>query len=191
DAYALSEPLRALVPAQLALHYAVLPLREEGKTLILASESAIDPVSLAALSRKLARPVRYVIAGIGEVTVGLRHWYARHRSDDPRAQLDAAAARFGLPPMQVAQLWRRYVTRQLMFADILTSLGHLDDAALKTLLLRHEREDIALGQFLVEQAVISADTLAQVLKQQQMLQLSMPALLRQSGIWHPGGADRA
>lgn len=191
DAYALPESLRALVPDELALHYAVLPLREEGDTLVLASEAFIDPVSLAALGRKLGRPVRYVIAGIGEVTVGLRHWYARRRDADPRAQLQAAAARYGLPQDQVRRLWRRYVARQIMFADILISLGHLEDAALKSLLLRHEREDMALGQFLVGQNVISADTLAAVLQQQQTVQLSMPALLQQSGLHLADGAAEA
>jgi adsorption protein B len=43
------ELLREL-PKELALHYAVLPLREERATLVIGSESYLDPVSLAALA---------------------------------------------------------------------------------------------------------------------------------------------
>ena len=81
------------VPAELALHYAVLPLREEGRTLVLASEAYLDPVSTAALARKLKRPVSYVIVPKGQVTVGLRHWHARRQAEDPRRTAGRRRAR--------------------------------------------------------------------------------------------------
>lgn len=63
-----------------ALHYAVLPLRLENDELIVGSEDGIDPVSLAALTRKVGRKVRYVIVLRGQIVTGLRHWYTPTRS---------------------------------------------------------------------------------------------------------------
>lgn len=178
DAYALDASLRDSLPPRLALHYAVLPLREQDGVLVLACESGIDPVALAALARKLARPVRYVIAPKGQVTVGLRRWYARLNEGDPRALLDDAVSTGRLDAGRAAALWNEYVSRQLLFVEVLMSLGHIDAAALKSVLLRHERSDMALGAFLVHQGVVSQQTLERALTLQQTLQPSMAALLR-------------
>ncbi|GGP23097.1 cyclic di-3',5'-guanylate-activated glycosyltransferase NfrB [Silvimonas iriomotensis] len=182
DAWQLKPALIKLVPASVALHYAILPLREEGRKLVVASESDIDPVSLAALSRKLSRPVRYVVALRGEVTVGLRHWYVPYHQEDPRGLLDAVL-RAGLITAEPARrLWQHYVHQQVLFAEILMSLGHIDAAALKALLLRHERTSESLGEFLVGQGVISAEVLQHALHLQHELQSTMPALLVESGV---------
>jgi bacteriophage N4 adsorption protein B len=188
DALTLNSQLISSVPAPVALHYAVLPLREEGSTLVVASESDIDPVSLAALARKLTRPVRYVIAPKGQVTVGLRHWYARLRGDDPRELVDAAVRAGALSASKAKDVWQYYVGHQVLIAEILMSLGHIDGAALKALLLRHERSDVGLGAFLVDEGVISADTLSEALRLQRSLQPSMPALLRAEGVDLPDSA---
>nr|WP_252494933.1 glycosyltransferase family 2 protein [Escherichia coli] len=87
DAWQIPSSLIAEMPASVALHYAVLPLRLENDELIVGSEDGIDPVSLAALTRKVGRKVRYVIVLRGQIVTGLRHWYARRRGHDPRAML--------------------------------------------------------------------------------------------------------
>lgn len=61
DAWQIPRYLIEQIPASVALHYAVLPLRIEDDVLVVGSEDGIDPVSLAALSRKTGRRVRYVI----------------------------------------------------------------------------------------------------------------------------------
>jgi adsorption protein B len=61
DLLAVDRALIDQVPGEVALHYAVLPLRDEGGTLVLASEGDLDPVSSAALARKLKRKIAYVI----------------------------------------------------------------------------------------------------------------------------------
>src|SRR5206468_6534935 len=129
--------------SQLALHYAVLPIREEGRTLVLGSESDLDPVSLAALARKLKRPVSYVIVPKGHVTVGLRQWHARRRTDDARQALNEAVAAGQLTPGGAEVLWQDYVSRQVLFAEVVMSLGHLDAAALSAVLLRHEGTSVS------------------------------------------------
>ena len=172
------DEIAALLPAHLALHYSVVPLREEGKTLILASESVIDPVSHAALERKLERPVRYLIAPKGEVTVELRRLYARQHGEPARELLAWAVERKRVSAEQAKELWKFYVSRQLMLGEVLQALGRIDTAVLNALLLRHEQSDDSLGLFLVNQGALTQATLDEALRLQQQLQVTMAQLLR-------------
>ena len=181
DALSLAPLLLAQIPASMALHYAVLPLREEGKTLVLASESNLDPVSLAAMARRLARPVRYVIVPKGQVVVGLRHWYARQRTLSARVLLDKLIAADSLTMAQAEPIWQEYVSLQLLMGEVLQSLGRIDAASLSAVLLRQERSGSSLGRFLVKEGVISQATLDEVLLQQQQHQVSMMTLLERAG----------
>jgi adsorption protein B len=176
------ERLVHLLPAEIALHYAVLPIREEGRTLVLASESEVDPVSIAALSRKLRRPVSYVIAPKGQVTVAVRHWYARGKSATPRALIDRAVQTNQITAGEAEALWQQYVSRQVLFAEILMSLGHLDGAALSSVLLRHERTSTRLGEYLVSEGIVSEAVLREALELQQKLQGSIESVLEHAGI---------
>jgi adsorption protein B len=170
-----------LVPTAVARQYAVLPLREEGRTLVLGSEMDLDPVTVAALRRKLGRAVRYVIVPKGQITVGLRHWHGTRTGETAREQLDAAVAAGRLSPAAAADLWQRYVSRQLLFTEILMSLGHLDSAALGAALLRHDGQSSGLGQFLVDEEMIDAAVLTEALEIQRTVQGSMSRLLQDAG----------
>jgi bacteriophage N4 adsorption protein B len=182
DTLSLDPRLIHQLPTELALHYAVLPIREEGRTLVLASEAELDPVSLAALTRKLRQPVSYVIVPKGQVTVGLRQWHARQQTAGARRALDDAVAAGRLTAPKAEALWQEYVSRQVLFAEVLMSLGHLDAAALSAVLLRHEGTSMSLGQYLVEQAVIDSAVLDEALELQKTLQGSMQSLLEREGI---------
>lgn len=162
----------ATMPKDLALRYGVLPLREEGRTLVVASESIIDPVSLAALSRRLARPVRYVVAPRGEVVVNLRRHYGTD-GEDPRAVLEAS----GLPQSAREAVWRRWVGGQVALGEVLMALGHVEPAAFRALMLRFGQAS-RLGDYLVSHGVIDAATLEQALALQARLQPDLRALIR-------------
>ncbi len=177
DRYALPADLIAQVPAAVALQYGVIPIRREGDTLVLASESELSPLTLAALTRKLQCPVRYVITQLGQVNVGLRHWYARHRMVDPRAVLDEAIRQH---PDQAARLrkgWEYFVSRQITLGEILQSLGRIDPAAFSALLLQHANVEQRLGAFLVEQEVITEDTLQSAIALQENIQPSIASVI--------------
>jgi adsorption protein B len=176
DLLAVDASLIRQVSAEVALHYAVLPLREDGDTLVLASEAYVDPVSIAALARKVKRKVSYVIVPKGHVTVGLRQWHAR-RPGDGRQQLDAAVASGRISRHRADGLWQEFVSRQVLFAEVLMSLGHLDAAALSAALLRHERSSVSLGQYMVDQDMISREVLQEALDLQVQLQGTMDDLL--------------
>ncbi|MFZ5722444.1 MAG: cyclic di-3',5'-guanylate-activated glycosyltransferase NrfB [Pseudomonadota bacterium] len=177
DPHAIAPALLATIPAPVALHYAVLPIRNEGRTLVVACESDLDPVSTAALARKIGRPVRCVIVPKGQVTVGLRYWHARRSVADPRQQLETAVHAGRIDRTCADRLWRHFVSRQVLLAEILMSLGHIDGAALKSLLLRHERSHSSLGDFLVGEGVISRQTLDDALNLQRTLQPAIGELI--------------
>ena len=137
---------------------------------------------LAALTRKVGRKVRYVIVLRGQIVTGLRHWYARRRGHDSRAMLYNAVQHQWLTEQQTGEIWRQYVPHQFLFAEILTTLGHINRSAINVLLLRHERSSLPLGKFLVTEGVISQETLDRVLTIQRELQVSMQSLLLKAGL---------
>lgn len=181
DAFSLPPALVAQVPARIALRHGVLPLREEGPLLVLASESSVDPVSLAAIGRKLKRQVRYVVVPKGQVVVGLRHWYARRRTLCARTLLDRVAAKVAMTDAESDAVWNEYVSLQLLLGEVLQALGRIDAAALGSVLLRHERSALSLGSFLVEEGVITQAVLDEGLQLQEQHQGSILTLLRHAG----------
>lgn len=183
DPVRLPAELLEMVPRHVALHYAVLPLRVENGSLVLASESYIDPVSLAALARQLRRPVRYVIAHKGQVTVGLRRWYVDScvETCDPYCVLESAAEHGLIKHERLPQLWDAYVSRQVMLGEILVAQGHVDEVAFRALLLNHACSGQRLGDFLLGQGVITPDTLNESLRLQANLQPSIEMVINEEG----------
>jgi len=178
NAYAISKELIGSIPASIALHYAVLPIRREVGMLVVASESALDPISLAAMSRKIGCQIGYVIVPKGQVTIGLRKWYVNRKSNDPRKTLDDAVAEKKVSTDQAAEIWEFYVARQVLLAEILVSLGHINEAALRALLLQHSVTNLYLGDFLVDKNIVSKETLEKALELQRKLQPNMEQLIR-------------
>ncbi|EIW7836596.1 phage adsorption protein NrfB, partial [Escherichia coli] len=163
-----------------ALRNRVEGLRLGGSMLM---QGLISAEQLAqALTRKVGRKVRYVIVLRGQIVTGLRHWYARRRGHDPRAMLYNAVQHQWLTEQQTGEIWRQYVPHQFLFAEILTTLGHINRSAINVLLLRHERSSLPLGKFLVTEGVISQETLDRVLTIQRELQVSMQSLLLKAGL---------
>ena len=169
--------LAAMVPASVALRYSVVPLREAGTRLVLASESIIDPVSLAAIERKLSRPISYVIVPKGEVTVELRRLYARHESEPAQELLQSAVEDSIVQPHQAPSIWAHYVSRQVLLGEVLLALGRIEPTVLGALLLRHEKSDNSLGAFLLEQGILTQAALDESLQLQRKLQVTMAQLL--------------
>ena len=172
-----AEHLAAMVPAAIALRYSVVPLREEGDVLVLATESNIDPVSLAALERKLGRPVRHVIVPKGEVTVELRRLYARHETEPAHELLQTAVRQNRVTHDAAPSIWTHYVSRQLQLGEVMLAVGRIEPAVLGALLLRHEKSEVSLGSFLIQQGVLTQPVLDECVQLQKKLQISMAQLL--------------
>jgi adsorption protein B len=118
-----------------------------------------------------------VIVPKGQVTVGLRKWYANQLPSDPRKVLDDAITVNKVTVNQAAEIWKFYVARQILLAEILVSLGHINEAALRALLLQHSVTNVYLGDFLVDKNIITRETLEKALALQKQLQPDMKALI--------------
>jgi adsorption protein B len=137
---------------------------------------------LAAIGRKLARPVQYVITTKGQISIGLRHWYAGQEIATERALLQTCLQQGHLTSATASSIWDEFVAKQLFLGDILQSLGRIDSAALSALLLRREGSNIPLGEYLVDQKVITKHALDESLQYQQQLQISISTLLKHAGV---------
>ncbi|WBM72594.1 cyclic di-3',5'-guanylate-activated glycosyltransferase NrfB [Buttiauxella sp. WJP83] len=182
DSLTLDPQLINSIPAKVAQHHAVLPLRIEGENLILACENTLDPVSLSALSRKVGRPVKYVVVPRGQVVIGLRYWYGQEALLKEKQLLESAVSEDLLTESQAAEIWDKYVSGQLLFADVLTTESHLNEAVLRAVLLRYERSDLMFGEYLVQEGVVSQNVVDHALEQQRKLQPSLSKLLLKAGI---------
>lgn len=173
-----------LVPASTALRYAVLPLKVEGSLLTVAREEGFDPVSLAALERKVGLKVQYVIVPRGQVVVGLRYYYQGDEQGVLASQnLLRSAQQSNLVSEEQAQkIWQEYVGHQFLFAETLVTFGHITPAAMGALLLRHENSNYRLGEFLIREGIIDQGLLNRALEAQQRLQISMVTLLQNYGL---------
>jgi len=177
DAYRISPELIALVPPEIALHYAILPISLKANDLIVATESALSPIALSAIRRKLKLEIEYVIAEIGQVTVGLRHYYARYRMADPKDTLNTAIASRRLPESDSAQVWNDYVSRQVMLGEILQTLRLIDAAAFSAVLLQHAGSTLPLGEYLVKHGIINQETLERAEALQAQIQPTIESVI--------------
>jgi hypothetical protein len=149
-------------PRHLALRYAVLPVDEDGQTLILDSERQVSQVSLGAISRQLERPVRYRLAPQGRVTVGLRYWYGGKRlNEETRTVLEILERR-----QDDDALLERICIRQVLFGDRLQVRGILPSALFNQALIDFDPERQSLGQHLLERGMIDQTVLDDALRQQ-------------------------
>ena len=63
------------------------------------------------------------------------------------------------------------------------SLGHINEAALRALLLQHSVTNLYLGDFLVDKNIISRETLEKALKLQKQLQPNIEQLIRDQNLF--------
>ncbi len=178
DPYAISPSLIEAVSSQTALRYAILPIsRDKDGTLVLGSESWLDPVLLSAIHRKVGQAVRYVILPRGQVTVGLRYWYTEPPTLNQYQLIQDAVAHGRIKSEDAPIIWERYLSSQVLLAELIANMGQLDFVTLRTLFIDFEGSNLRVGDYLVKQGVITETLLAEALEQQRKLQLTVPELI--------------
>lgn len=187
DPFELDPELIKKLPADIAFKYSIIPLVEEGKTLIVGRESALSPVAEAAISRKLKRPVRGCVTTQGAVTLGLRYWYMNDEEADPREFLAQAREKSNLSDASVQLLRDAYFIRQIPFGSALIQSGVLDPAVMGQVMMAYARKsESRLGDFLVSEGIISDEERDEALAYQKRHQIEMKELLAEAVAGQPG-----
>ncbi|MGQ4277310.1 glycosyl transferase family protein [Pseudidiomarina sp. E22-M8] len=187
DPFELEQQLIDQLPAEIAFRYSIIPLAEEGKTLIVGREYGLSPVAEAAISRKLKRPIRGCVTTQGAVTLGLRYWYMNDKEADPREFLNQATAKGTLSAKDIRLLRDAYFIRQLPFGSALVQSRAIDSAVMTQVMMAYARQrDIRLGDYLVQEGIISEHQRDDALAYQQRHQIEMKELLAEAVAGQPG-----
>lgn len=187
DPFELSQELVDQLPSELAFKYSVIPLAEDGKTLVVGREYALSPVSEAALGRRLGRPVRGCVTTQGAVTLGLRYWYMNDKEVDPREALAHAQRSRNLDDKEVQHLRDAYFIRQLPFGVALVQAQAIDAAVMAQVMISYQRSgETRLGDYLVREGIITDAQREEALAYQKRHQVEMKELLAEAVAGQPG-----
>ncbi|MGH8484268.1 MAG: glycosyl transferase family protein, partial [Pseudomonas sp.] len=167
--------LIAKMPRSLAVHYGVLPVEEQGETLILASETPVSQVSLGVISRQLKRPVNYRLAPQGRVTLGLRYNYPSPWQKDETRQMLVVLKRH----QDDADLLERVSRHQIMLGTLLQVRGMVPPTLFNQALIDFNPEHGSLGAHLVERGIITEQVLQAALAEQAAEQQAAYQLTRE------------
>lgn len=160
--FKLDPHLIAQLPRRLATHYGVLPVAEDGNTLILASESPVSQVSLGVISRQLKRPVSCRLAPQGRVTLGLRYHYPSPWQTPETHGMLAVLERH----QDDADLLERVSQHQVMLGALLQVRGMVPVTLFNQALIDFDPEQQSLGEHLIARGIITEQVLQQALAEQ-------------------------
>ncbi len=160
--FKLDPQLIAKLPRKLATHYGVLPVAEDGDTLVLASESPVSQVSLGVISRHLKRPVSARLAPQGRVTLGLRYHYPSPWQKPETRDMLAILERHQDDEVLLEQVSHH----QVMLGALLQVRGMVPVTLFNQALIDFDPEHQSLGEHLIARGIITEQVLQQALIEQ-------------------------
>lgn len=177
DPFQLQQSLIDELPKEVALKYSVIPIGKEQDTLVIGKESALSPVALSAIKRRIGKPVRWVITTNGAVTLGLRYWYLGDQMVNPYPQLDQLGQRFGLSQSVINKILSGYFASHCQIGTWLLSARLIEPAVLNQAVLAFEKvTDMSFGRFPIDRGYVEADAIETALELQKRHQYSIEDL---------------
>lgn len=173
--FKLDKRLIEAVPRRVATHYGVLPVAEEGETLVLASEGPVSQVSLGAISRQLKRPVRCRLAPQGRVTLGIRYWYASPRQNEEVRHMLQVLERH----QDDEALLERVSRHQVLLGNLLQVRGMVPPTLFNQALIDFDADKMSLGEHLISRGMITEQVLQQALTDQASEQQAAYRIVRE------------
>ncbi|MFB4392141.1 MULTISPECIES: cyclic di-3',5'-guanylate-activated glycosyltransferase NrfB [unclassified Pseudomonas] len=173
--FKLDPALIALLPRRLATHYGVLPVAEDGKTLVLASETPVSQVSLGVISRQLKRPVKCRLAPQGRVALGLSYHYPSPWQKPETREMLSVLERH----QDDAELLEQVSHHQVMLGSLLQVRGMVPVALFNQALIDFNPERMTLGEHLIARGIITDEVLQEALAEQASEQQAAYDLIRE------------
>ncbi|PMJ90745.1 glycosyl transferase family protein [Vibrio sp. 10N.261.55.A7] len=178
DPFSLPHELIKIVPKKIALKYSILPIQMEGDTLVLGKESALSPVALSAIRRRLGMKVKWAVTTNGAVTLGLRYWYLSDKAINPHTTLNAAVSDGRISIAEKAQLLDSFFATQCQLGACLLSSRLIEAAVLNQAILAFEGvEGVSLGRFLTENEYLEQNDIETALTLQRSFQRDIGTLV--------------
>ncbi|MEZ9231330.1 glycosyl transferase family protein [Vibrio amylolyticus] len=178
DPFSLPHELIKIVPKKIALKYSILPIQMEGDTLVLGKESALSPVALSAIRRRLGMKVKWAVTTNGAVTLGLRYWYLSDKAINPHTTLNAAVSDGRISIAEKAQLLDSFFATQCQLGACLLSSRLIEAAVLNQAILAFEGvEGVSLGRFLTENEYLGQNDIETALTLQRSFQRDIGTLV--------------
>ncbi|HYQ51650.1 MAG TPA: glycosyl transferase family protein, partial [Pseudomonas sp.] len=173
--FKLDARLIAALPRRLATHYGVLPVDEDGDTLVLASESPVSQVSLGVISRQLKRPVSCRLAPQGRVTLGLHYHYPSPWQEEQTRHMLKVLEQH----QDNAELIEKVSSHQIMLGTLLQVRGMVPVTLFNQALIDFDPERQSLGEHLIARGIITEHVLQQALDEQAGEQRAAYDLIRE------------
>lgn len=175
DPFNIDPHLIAQLPRKIAMHYGVLPVEEDGQTLVLASESPVSQVSLGAIARHLKRPVSCRLAPQGRVTLGLRYHYPSPWQKEETRQMLQVLERH----KDDAALIERVSRHQVLLGTLLQTRGMVPTTLFNQVMIDFDPEQVSLGDYLIERGIITEQVLKEALAEQAAEQQAAYSIVRE------------
>lgn len=168
DPFTLDPKLIALLPEQFALKYMVLPYKLKQGVLTLLREGQLSPVALSQIERHTGLKVKLMICAYGVVSLGVRHWYRQEPDLNPDIYLQQCVWNERISKADMAVLQQRYLAGQLSFGDALIQAALLKPSVMNQVLLSYDHQNgQRLGDYLVQEQIVTEDDLAQGMELQK------------------------
>lgn len=180
DPFALDAELIRSLPERLALKYMVLPVKLQNGVLTLVRESQLSPVALSQIERQTGFKVQLCICAYGVVSLGVRHWYRQEENLNPDLYLQQCLAQGVITESDLLVLTQSYLASQLSFGDALVQAALLEPAVVNQVLISFDHQSgLRLGDYLIQEGIVTAENLAQVVKLQQQRRKTIQQLVQE------------
>lgn len=167
-----------LITKEIALKYRILPIREDGKKLVVVGENRLSPVAMASIERQLDRKIEYRLCQLGACTLGIRFHYLEDTSCNPTKEIEALIASGRIDEKAALEIKNEYFSSQIQFGDALQQAGLIEQTVFNQIIIGFDYSTgQKLGDFLVEQELLSAEVLENVLALQNSRQQSIQSIL--------------
>ncbi|MEP1868628.1 MAG: glycosyl transferase family protein [Paraglaciecola sp.] len=176
--FEISSDIIKLVPKEIVLKYRFIPLREDNGRLIITGENRLSPVALASIERQLDKKVEYQLCQLGACTVGIRYHYLGDAESNPTAKIKQKVAAGTLASDLQQVILDQYYNSQIMFGDALQQAGFIEPAVFNQIILGFDYSShLRLGDYLVNQQVISEQVVKNIIELQKSRQQNIDSII--------------
>jgi adsorption protein B len=191
DPYRIPLEVIQALPRQLAVRYSLFPLEISDNKLVAATQNLLSPEELADIEGKIGKRLELRLATRSDLSFAIRMGYDRLQPA-PTGKLDAAALanllleRQLVPVEVMAQALKMQRRSYVRLGDILVDQGVLSNESLQEAIKNYSQQpEMQLGDFLIQQQLLTEGQLQRALAIQKAKMLTLGEVLVSMGALSP------